>query len=111
LYPQKHELADMVRQLDEQARVKQDGIKREAEETRQRAAWLRADARSMEREASDKAAAAARNVIDYRTALEGQIGDAFVRSGEHDETPFERARNSKLVAELRDKGGLGGCLP
>ena len=37
----------------------------------------------------------------YRKRLEGQIGDAFVASTQLDETPFERARNQRLIAEMR----------
>ena len=97
---QKRELADMVRQLDEQARVKQEGIAREITDKLKRAEWLRADELTMRREMAEKTEAAARNVLSYRSALEGQISDSFSRSGQYDETPFERARNGRLISDL-----------
>jgi hypothetical protein len=90
----------MVRQLDEQARVKQEGIAREITDKLKRAEWLRADELTMRREMAEKTEAAARNVLSYRSALEGQISDSFSRSGQYDETPFERARNGRLISDL-----------
>lgn len=90
------------------------------------AAWLREDAERMQadRKRADADAAAAR--VAYRGALEAQMGEAARRDAQPDETPFERARNGRLVRELgepvpvpagacgagggRRRGSAGGLL-
>lgn len=86
-----------------------EAIKREEQAEEHRLAeWMRADNAAMKAELAAKKARNDAEVVTYRTNLEGQIGEAFTRSAQPDETPFERARNQRLIAEIRDMAAPGG---
>jgi hypothetical protein len=112
---QRASLADIRRELDAQTARRKEVRALERAEEAAMAAWLRADAERMQadRKRAESDAAAAR--VAYRGALEAQMGEAATREAQPDETPFERARNGRLVRELGEPvtvpaggGGVGG---
>ena len=98
---QRRELIDLKQQLDEQAQHRIDMKNREKAEEAALARWMRDDDAKMKREKAERSAKLARETVEYRRALEGQMGEAYQRSIQPDETPFERARNTRLIAELK----------
>ena len=102
-FVQRKELIELKRELDEQAQHRIDMKKKEIAEEAQLAQWMREDNIKMKKEQAERAAKAMKETASYRAALEGQMGEAYKRGIEPDETAFERARNTRLIGEL-----LGG---